>query len=160
MSRGKHLQQGVPGPRLSHSQTLVSTLSTVSGDSSTQITRFSQNTRKDSGWLSLGHTSISEWIILGLPWWLSGKESASQCRRHGFDPWSGKIPRAAEQRSPQATTAEPELTARELQLLKSVNARAHALQPERPPLGEACSPKLDKSLCSSEDPAQSKINKI
>ena len=30
------------------------------------------------------------------PWWLSGKESACQCRRHGFDPWSGKIPHAAE----------------------------------------------------------------
>ena len=21
-----------------------------------------------------------------LPWWLSGKESSCQCRRHGFDP--------------------------------------------------------------------------
>jgi len=31
----------------------------------------------------------------GLPQWLSGKESASQCRRHrtrGFNPWVGKIP--------------------------------------------------------------------
>ena len=28
----------------------------------------------------------------GLPWWLSGKESACQCRRHGFDPWVRKIP--------------------------------------------------------------------
>ena len=27
----------------------------------------------------------------GLPWWLSGKESACQWRRHGFDPWVGKI---------------------------------------------------------------------
>ena len=27
----------------------------------------------------------------GLPWWLSGKESACQCRRCGFDPWVGKI---------------------------------------------------------------------
>ena len=28
----------------------------------------------------------------GLPWWRSGKESACQCRRHGFeDPWSRKI---------------------------------------------------------------------
>ena len=27
-----------------------------------------------------------------LPWWLSGKESACQCRRHGFNPWGGKIP--------------------------------------------------------------------
>ena len=29
--------------------------------------------------------------IRGLPWWLSGKESACQCRRPGFDPWVGKI---------------------------------------------------------------------
>ena len=31
----------------------------------------------------------------GLPWWLSGKESACQCRRHkrcGFNPWARKIP--------------------------------------------------------------------
>ena len=27
-----------------------------------------------------------------LPWWLSGKESACQCRRCSFDPWAGKIP--------------------------------------------------------------------
>ena len=30
-------------------------------------------------------------IKLGLPWWLSGKEFAYQCRRHGFNPWSKKI---------------------------------------------------------------------
>ena len=28
----------------------------------------------------------------GLPWWLSSKESASQSRRHGLDPWVGNIP--------------------------------------------------------------------
>ena len=27
-----------------------------------------------------------------LPWWLSGEESACQCRRLGFSPWDGKIP--------------------------------------------------------------------
>ena len=27
-----------------------------------------------------------------LAWWLSGKESARQCRRRKFDPWVGKIP--------------------------------------------------------------------
>ena len=27
-----------------------------------------------------------------LPWWLSGKESACQSRRHRFNPWVGKIP--------------------------------------------------------------------
>ena len=31
------------------------------------------------------------WGILGLPWWLSSKESACQCRRHRLDPWDGKI---------------------------------------------------------------------
>jgi len=29
---------------------------------------------------------------IGLPWRLSGKDSTCQCRRHRFDPWSGKIP--------------------------------------------------------------------
>ena len=28
----------------------------------------------------------------GLPWRLSGKQSACWCRRHGFNPWVGKIP--------------------------------------------------------------------
>ena len=43
----------------------------------------------------------------GLPWWCSGWESACQCRGHGFDPWSGKIPHATEQLGPWATTTEP-----------------------------------------------------
>ena len=30
--------------------------------------------------------------LLGLPWWLRGKESACQCRRHKFNPWVRKIP--------------------------------------------------------------------
>ena len=30
--------------------------------------------------------------IYGLPWWLNGKESACQCRRHRFNPWVRKIP--------------------------------------------------------------------
>ena len=31
-------------------------------------------------------------VIVRLPWWLSGKESAYQCRRHSFDPWVRQIP--------------------------------------------------------------------
>ena len=34
----------------------------------------------------------TNYFILGLSWWFSGKESACQCRRHEFDPWVGKIP--------------------------------------------------------------------
>ena len=43
----------------------------------------------------------------GHPWWRSGWESACQCRGHGFEPWSGKIPHAADQLGPWATTTEP-----------------------------------------------------
>ena len=31
-------------------------------------------------------------LCIGLPWWLSGKQSTCQCRRLGFSPWVGKIP--------------------------------------------------------------------
>ena len=31
-------------------------------------------------------------VMIMLLWWLSGKESACQCRRLGFNPWVGKIP--------------------------------------------------------------------
>jgi len=30
--------------------------------------------------------------VPGLPWWLGVKESACQCKRHGFDSWVRKIP--------------------------------------------------------------------
>ena len=29
---------------------------------------------------------------MGFPWWLNSKESSCPCRRHGFNPWLGKIP--------------------------------------------------------------------
>ena len=31
-------------------------------------------------------------IEIEVYWWISGKELACQFRRHGFDPWLGKIP--------------------------------------------------------------------
>jgi len=46
---------------------------------------------------------------MGLPWWLSGKESDCQCRRHGFDLWSRKIPHAKKQLRVCVTTIEPVL---------------------------------------------------
>ena len=45
--------------------------------------------------------------ITGLPWWHSGWESACRCRGHGFEPWSGKSPHAAEQLGPWAIITEP-----------------------------------------------------
>ena len=72
---------------------------------------------------------------IGLPWWRRGWESACQCRGHGCEPWSGKIPHAAEQLSPWATTTE--LARLELVLR---NGRGHDSErpahrdEERPPL--------------------------
>ena len=39
-------------------------------------------------------TTTKTMLVSGLPWWSSGKEPTCQCRRHGFYPWSGKIPHA------------------------------------------------------------------
>ena len=48
--------------------------------------------------------------LVGLSWWLSGKEFACQCRRHGFHPWVGKIPHATKgQLRPWTTAIEPAL---------------------------------------------------
>ena len=58
---------------------------------------------------------------------------ACQCRGHGCDPWSGKIPHASRQLSPCATATEP------------AHPRAHALQQEKAPTWEACAPQLESS---------------
>ena len=65
---------------------------------------------------------------MGLPWWLSSKESACQCRKHGFYPWSRKIPHAGATKpwAPQLLS----LCSRALepQPLKSACPRARVLQ--------------------------------
>ena len=58
--------------------------------------------------------------VRGLPWWLSVYELACQCRAYKFDPYSRKIPYAAEQ-----------LTCL-LQLLKPTGLQAHVPQQEKP----------------------------
>ena len=45
----------------------------------------------------LTHYTLIRYLFIsyqapGLSWWLSGKEFPCQCRRHGFNPWVGKIP--------------------------------------------------------------------
>ena len=62
--------------------------------------------------------------MTGLLWSLNGKEFSCQCKRPGFDPWSGKIPHVEEQLSPCTTTPGTVLRARELQLV-----RPRALEP-------------------------------
>ena len=95
--------------------------------------------------------------VEGLPWWLSGNESACQCRRQGFDPWSGKIPHATEQVSPRATTTEPSrwspgATTAEAQDAPEPMLHKKGHHKEKPHSNERGGP-----THSNEDPAQPKI---
>ena len=93
--------------------------------------------------------------FLGLPWWRSGWESACQCRGYGFKPWSGKIPRAAEQLSPWATTTEPVR-------LEPVLRNGRGRDSERPAHCDKSgprSPQLEKALAQKRRP-NTAINKL
>ena len=70
--------------------------------------RFFTNWAETGKW-DAANSKVLKIAVLGLPWWLSGKESACQYRRCGFDPWSRKIPHVKEQLNPCATTVEPKL---------------------------------------------------
>ena len=70
----------------------------------------------------------------GLPWWLSGKESAYRCRRHGLDSWSQKSHMPVHPNY-WACALEPRSCnywAHTPQLLKPVHPGAHAPQHEKP----------------------------
>ena len=60
-----------------------------------------------SGYLSRSGHHCPCWKTGRLPWWLSGKELAFQCKEHWFDPWFKKIPHAVKHLRLWATTTEP-----------------------------------------------------
>ena len=98
-------------------------------------------------------------ITLGLPWWLRGKESACQCRRHWFQSLIQEDPKCC-----RTAKARPvNYGAHVPQILKLKCSRAHAPQQEKPPQWETCAqqlessphlPQIEKNLHSNEDPAQ------
>ena len=75
-----------------------------------------------------------------LPWWLSDDESPFQCRRHGFDPWSGRshMLQSNQARLPQLLSLCSR--ARKLQLPKPKHPRACAQQQEKPTQWEVHAP--------------------
>ena len=77
---------------------------------------------------------------VGLPWWLSGKESACHCRKHRFEPWSRKIPHATEPPSPCTTAIE-------LQSLHQ-NYWSTVLWQEKLSQWEACTLHLEKACAA------------
>ena len=96
-------------------------------------------------------------LLIGLPWWRSGWESACQCRGHRFEPWSGKIPHAAEQLGPWATTTEPACLEPVLR-----NKRGRDRGPRTAMKSGPRSPQLEKALTQKWRPntAKNKINKF
>ena len=92
--------------------------------------------------------------VQGLSWWLSGKESACQCRRHGFDPWSRRIPHcsgAAEPVSHNYWACAPEPGSYNYWSLSPLepmlhNKRSHSNEkPLNHNQSSPCLPQLDKS---------------
>ena len=55
------------------------------------FTVYGSQRKKTRSLSNLEHVCVSMESV-GLPMWLSGKESACRCRRCGFDPWVRKIP--------------------------------------------------------------------
>ena len=83
---------------------------------------------------------FKRWGLGGLlSWWLSSEESACQCRRR-LDPWSGKIPHAAEQLSRSAPTTEP------------MCCNYDAQPPERVLCSKSSLRKKEPTACSGEHP--------
>ena len=105
----------------------------------------------------------------GLLRWLSGKESACQCRRHGLDPRFWKIPHAVKQLKPvnhDYWACAPESRSRSYGSLCTLqpvlhNKRSHCNEkPTHHCWSSPCMPQPEKRLHSKEDPAQPKQIKL
>ena len=51
-----------------------------------------ENPMDRGAWRATVHGATKGWTQQATEHTLSGRESTCQCRRHGFDPWVGKIP--------------------------------------------------------------------
>ena len=113
-----------------------------------------------------GYSKMKQKLQVGLPWWLSGKEFTSQYRKHGLDPWSGKISHTTEQLGPCPTSVEPVLQSPGVAATEAWSPRACTPHQEKPSWWEAQAPQLQRSFHSpqlgesprsNKDPAQLQI---
>ena len=86
-------------------------------------------------------------LRMGLPRWLSGQDFACQRRRHRFNPWSRRIPQAARQLSPWATTTDPILSSPGVTTTEATCRIHWSLNALEPVL-------CNKRGCGSEKPAR------
>ena len=76
----------------------------------------------------------SRTVFPGRPWWLSGKESACQCRSHRVDPWGLRRSHPLQGNQAGATTTEPALSSLRATATEARVPRASALlRNEKPP---------------------------
>ena len=117
--------------------------------------------------LGLPHVFPFQVRFSGLPWWLSGWESAFWCRGYGFNPWSGKILHAAKQLTPcgpQLLTPTLEPESHNHQGLEPVlhNKRNHCSEKAvRTAMKSSIKylPQLEKACTQQWKPNVAKINK-
>ena len=122
-------------------------------------------------WAALSQTPAFPTVAVGLPWWLTDKESTCQYRSQAFHPRSGKIPLSL-----CTATIEPVLLESEgcnywahvPPLVKPLHPRAGAPPQEKPLQWEAGHRswrvahqwlRLEKNPCCEEDPSPPNINK-
>ena len=96
-----------------------------------ELDSVSSHLRDVRKWLSPPTPQFVYKTGIGTSLWPCAQESTCQCRGHGFDPWSGKIPHNAGQLSPW----DP--------VTKSTYTTVHAPQQEKPLQWEACAPQLE-----------------
>ena len=84
-----------------------------------------------------------KFAVWGLPCCVSGKEFTCQCRRHRFDPWSTKIPHAAEHNSWVQEPGNHDYWSPYALEPVLPNKRSH--RNEKPPQWEADTPQLESS---------------
>ena len=96
---------------------------------------------------------VTDKMLVSTSLWPSRYKSTCQCRGHGLDPWSGKIPHAMGQLSQCAAITEPVL-----QSLCSATREATAVSPCTTKNNSPARCNQRKPTCNNTDPAWPKVN--
>ena len=107
-------------------------------------------------WRSSHCRQVYQIGTVGLSWWSSGWESASQCRGHGFNPWSRDIPHTADQLSLCVLTTEPKLWSLCSATREATTMRSLRITTKSNP----CSLQLEKTCEQQQRPSTANKNHI
>ena len=109
------------------------------------------------------NTSIQNACPLGFPGGSVVKNLPANAGEHGFEPWPGKIPHAAEQLTPWATAPEPAChnywSARAWSPCSATREATAVRRPRTATKSSPCSPQLERARAQQRRPNAAK-NKI